>query len=354
MASGSEKQGSHQSQEESGGRSTSPAQQGGDEEGGLDQMSEGELDRLLQAEKEKQVMLEVSTKRREKENQLRQLREANWAMEQGLKPKVHVRKVKAKKGASGRGHVKPLSQEDITSKVANLLAGEHKQDDGESGRMVSESSSSDSEVSIPSRRRKSKGTVKSGVHDTMVSQVRAKQFFPQAALQSEFLGGKSPPNYHTLNFHLFVAGELEVILGGTRSKEECKARLLMLKKTAYRADYVSWNTLRDLHEAILRKIEVGQAAWTSDFETVERQVLERAKMGGQALSNTDKKGVDTKNTPVYCKEFNKGTCTFSESHRGLFYGNPRKLLHVCSDCLGKGKQLPHRKGQDECPEKKSD
>ena len=48
----------------------------------------------------------------------------------------------------------------------------------------------------------------------------------------------------------------------------------MLKTTAYRAQYVDWLKLLHLHAAVLGKMESGIATWDTNFEQVERMVLE--------------------------------------------------------------------------------
>ena len=98
----------------------------------------------------------------------------------------------------------------------------------------------------------------------------------RAALQQEFLWGWNGENinYGKLSFGLFVAGEIEIIMGGNMNDNDAHRRLQILKTTAYRAQYVDWLQLLHLHAAVMRKIESGLATWNTNFEQVERMVLE--------------------------------------------------------------------------------
>lgn len=221
-------------------------------------------------------------------------------------------------------------------------------------------SSSDSETSSRRHRRKGK---KSGIHETNKMYVKRRQKFPQAALRPEFLARKSSPTFEELQLPLFVAGELEIIIRklegvvqkGNTSKE-AMARLQMLRKTAYRADYLDWPVLRSTHEAILRNIENGFAAWDSNFEAVEKQVIERsASRKAPPSAVASKYGADKpKNEKKwYCGAFNKGECEFiGKKHRQELLGKERTVYHICSSCLTKeGREAPHSALAAECPHK---
>ena len=211
-----------------------------------------------------------------------------------------------------------------------------------------------------SSRRKRRGKASktaSGLHDTNKTYVRQRQKCPHASLQPEFLGRDKAPSFDDLNLPLFVAGELEIILNGKRSSQEVVSRLELLKKTAYRADFMEFSTLRDIHCAVLRKIENGYAKWDSDFSAVERQVLESRLARGELKSVKKKKfekGDRSSDKKWYCRFFNKGECEHSEfSHKAILYGEERHVYHFCSTCwnMGKGEQLRHSAESDDCPKK---
>ena len=58
------------------------------------------------------------------------------------------------------------------------------------------------------------------------------------------------------------------------NRNDAQRRLQMLKTMTYRAQYVEWSKLLHLHAAILAMIETGIATWDSNFEQVEKMVLE--------------------------------------------------------------------------------
>ena len=230
----------------------------------------------------------------------------------------------------------------------------------------SEFSESSSDSGASSRRCRRKGQ-KSGIHETNKMYVKKRQKFPQAALRPEFLARKSSPTFEELQLPLFVAGELEIILHkletilqkGSASKEVI-ARLHMLRKTAYRADYLDWTVLRSTHEAILRNIENGFAAWDSNFEAVEKQVLERSTSykfspttGGTKYA--EDKTRNKKERKWYCGAFNKGECEFTGAkHRQELLGKERTVHHICSSCMAEdSREASHSALADECPHKDS-
>ena len=128
---------------------------------------------------------------------------------------------------------------------------------------VSSTGSNESVFSLSSRdskRGKPGKNTQSGIKEGSIEKVVSKQKYPQSELQYEHMWGWSggKMDYFELTFGLFVAGELEIILGGHMlDMEEVTRRLNLLRITAYRSQYIEWNKLLHLHAAILRKIETG-------------------------------------------------------------------------------------------------
>ena len=230
----------------------------------------------------------------------------------------------------------------------------------------SEFSESSSDSGASSHRRRRNGQ-KSGIHETNKMYVKKRQKFPQAALRPEFLARKSSPTFEELQLPLFVAGEMEIILHKLeailqkgRAGKEVIARLHMLRKTAYRADYLDWPVLRSTHEAILRNIENGFAGWDSNFEAVEKQVLERSTSykfspttGGN--KNAEDKARTKKERKWYCGAFNKGECEFTGAkHRQELLGKERTVHHICSSCMTEdSREASHSALAEECPHRAS-
>jgi hypothetical protein len=249
--------------------------------------------------------------------------------------------------------------------VAALIAGHtQKMPETEASSSDSPQSSSDEGNSCTSsqksrRKKRGKSNKASGLHDTNKTFVKKKQKFPHAALQPEFLARSKAPTFDELNFQLFVAGELEIILNGKIASREVLARLQLLKRAAYKADYMDFGTIRDIHCAILRKVENGFATWCSDFSPVERQILDsRSARLDKRKSKFDKDKTDKKSDKSdkkwYCRFFNRDECDRSEySHKAIVYDQERTVFHFCSACWknGKGEVVKHAASSEDCPNK---
>ena len=195
----------------------------------------------------------------------------------------------------------------------------------------------------------------SGIKDKCSEVVVKKQLYPHATLQQEFLWGwdGNGIEYKDLTFGLFVAGELEIILSDLTNKQECKQRLDMLRLTAYRSQYVKWQKLLHLHAAIIRKIESGLATWDSNFDQVEKMVLEnpgKADWGSWLGMRKGASGIDNKPSgPLrrgdagstanrgkwWCREFQSGTCSKSAPHTKNIRGREMIVKHICAKCFQK-------------------
>ena len=177
------------------------------------------------------------------------------------------------------------------------------------------------------RRSSSKSKKRSGIKEKMSERVKAKQRYPQAALQPEFLKSSRSSKavrYSDLNLGLFTAGELEIILAPGTTEQEGMRRLELLKATAYRSEYVPWKTLLHLHKSILAKLEMGRCNWSDSFKDIEASVLEnpaskfdvsedsegekkvnKAGKGAKPKKGTEKTDSDQ---VCWCSQYQKGTC----------------------------------------------
>ena len=91
----------------------------------------------------------------------------------------------------------------------------------------SNADSDDLYVSKRSKRNKSKSKKKSGIFDHPSDEVVKKQMWPQSKLQFEYAGSKI--NFDDLEFNLFVAGELEILLSAKVSEIERIGRTILMK-----------------------------------------------------------------------------------------------------------------------------
>lgn len=234
-------------------------------------------------------------------------------------------------------------------------------------------SSDDGEFSLECRDRRGKTSRKhknkqSGIKDKPSEKVVHKQSYPHAALQQEYMWGWSGDDieYKQLTFGLFVAGELEIILGGNLNRTDATRRMQLLKTTAYRTQYTQWSKLLHLHAAILRKIETGLATWESDFDKIERMVLENpgrvdwsSRLGlksgdkksssGQTKSISSRGGNDKKMT-WWCRDYQIGTCNQSAPHTKNIRGREVTVRHICAKCFQKeGVERNHPDRAQTCP-----
>ena len=100
---------------------------------------------------------------------------------------------------------------------------------------------------------KSKRKVKSGMVARASDDVQNPQTWPQTALQYEYIN-KSVA-FQDLDFKLFVAGELEIIISRKTKIDERNTRLSLLKKIVYYSNIYQWKALLYFYAAFLRQIE---------------------------------------------------------------------------------------------------
>lgn len=259
-----------------------------------------------------------------------------------------------------------------TQRVAQLLMGAGKSSKGagrnkkevkwgdstSSSESSSESSSSDSDSSKKKKKRKKKK--KSGILESSKNTVKRRLKFPHVALMPQFLRGKTSLSFQELTFPLFVAGELEIIMGridSSKKSEEMVPRLKLLRRLAYRADNMDFKIVKNVYEAVLRNIEKGKATWDSDFQAIETQVLESSadkySKFKEPASPRTKFQIDLKKKRVFwCAAFNQGECTEAAPHTASVMGEDRTVLHVCASCLNKDKiQVAHGARDSSCPHK---
>ena len=203
----------------------------------------------------------------------------------------------------------------------------------------------------------------SGIRDSRKNiVVIQKQVYPHSQLQDEFLWGYSGDviDYKDLTFGLFVAGELEIITNPTTDLREALRRQELLKLTAYRSQYTPWSKLLFLHGAILQKIESGRATWESNFDSVEKMVLENpGKANWAQRLGMEKPGKKEKASGssaakqqgvLWCWDFNKGTCSKTSPHEAFIGGKPVNVKHICATCHKVDKvERNHSEASPDCP-----
>ena len=99
------------------------------------------------------------------------------------------------------------------------------------------------------------------------------------------------------------------------------------------------------------RVKKGSVGWKnlSDIDRIETKVVLKC-ISLQEKSATPSK-FDFKKKPevIWCKEFNKGTCTQNNNHDQLFQGKVVKVSHICRKCYSKKKKNnKHRENDTQC------
>ena len=192
----------------------------------------------------------------------------------------------------------------------------------------------------------------SGIHDSVSNDIVSKQRFPHSQLQQEYLYDVDGENvvYHNLSFGLFVAGEMEIISDPLTDPKEAIRRQELLKITAYRSRYIPWPKLLHLHAAILQKIESGRATWESNFDSIEKMVLENPDHLANNESELGHHNSAMQQRVFWCWNFNKSTCDMQHQHPERVNGKHVSVKHICATCHYHEKvERAHSESSNQCP-----
>ena len=169
--------------------------------------------------------------------------------------------------------------------------------------------------------------------------------------------------FDKLLLHLFVAGEIELVLR-EGNVLEVRMPLQILLVILYFSQYMDMKDLRDQYDILMKKVERQELSWSNDLADRLERALERKLhlteqyMCRNVLSGQSKNAVSRSDKPkeefVYCMPFNKGVCTERNTHRGRFAGREGVVLnHTCHRCLQEqGMRVGHAEIDDRCPCKK--
>ena len=183
------------------------------------------------------------------------------------------------------------------------------------------------------------------------SEIVSGELFAHSALDDE-IGGHRELN--KLSFNLLVAGELEIISNKLISKDERNTCIEVLKKLAYKAEYLTCDEIIRQYTNFVHKVERGKFRWgsKSDLRTFEQQLvycisIEHRKNVRKSSKFNEKLQDHTK----YCLDFNRGSCKFNQGHEGKLHGQTVFKAHICKACLVReNREVPH--AEKDCPGKK--
>ena len=196
---------------------------------------------------------------------------------------------------------------------------------------------------------------KSGLYKKSSDSVLFPQLWPHTALQYEYVSDSV--EFMSLDIKMFVAGEIEIILGSRTPSAEKAGRLRLLRKLMYFAGIYKWSALLRFYAAWVRKIEVGLSTWSDDSSEIETPMLARYTLSKSKGGTTQTKGftaIRDSDQVWWCPDYNKQQCSVgSSSHQKYIKNQMRTVKHICSVCLKTDKkQLEHPKISSACPYKK--
>ena len=116
---------------------------------------------------------------------------------------------------------------------------------------------------------------------------------------------------------------------------------------------LGFEVLKEIYKTFLTRVEKGTINWKDilDIDRIETEVVLKCislQEKPQKISKFDfkKKQPDT----IWCKDYNKGTCTQNDNHNQLFQGKMVKVSHICRKCYSKKKEKNKHKELDaQCP-----
>ena len=167
--------------------------------------------------------------------------------------------------------------------------------------------------------------------------------------------------FEKLNFVQLVAGELELATRAGIHEDEQKARTNLAKVICYHKQYLHDADLRSGYDHVLKQVEQKLLNWTDDLgdhlhqfydyramallrEKIQQQARQEGgnatgagvKMERKSLEKSEnmtaQEDTDSLPKPVFCMEFNQGTCKQTDTHEGHFGGKRCLKWHICRRC----------------------
>ena len=209
--------------------------------------------------------------------------------------------------------------------------------------------SSDDESAMQQGQGKGK-LLKSGMEVKASQRVVQQLLWPHVTLQYEFVSRDLA--FKDLDIRLLGAGELEIITRSDVSDSERAGRLEILKNLFYFSTQVDMATVRAMYAAVLRQIEVGSLSWDADpYQIMQIMLMKVWGSKNPTKGKSQEKRVGS--TGIWwCRDFQKGSCTFSSSHSKNIRGKDTWVQHICATCWQKQKKVAyHSENGGSCPMK---
>lgn len=210
-----------------------------------------------------------------------------------------------------------------------------------------ESDDDSSSTDRSSRKKRGKQNLKSGKTAKISSRVVRRQLWPHSELSMGYVSKSI--SYDELTLEEFVAGYSAILLLPQVSSHERTHRTEHLGALMYLASIYEWPAVRSFHAAVLSEIERGRLNWGDSFIHLENRTL----AGLHKKAKEQKRPApSSSNAVLFCRDYQKGSCSYSKDHYAMLKGEKKWLCHICAACWVKDKaKRMHSEYADDCPNK---
>ena len=328
---------------------------------GEESLADSDDDELLMAE-ERLRLLKVEEEKLTRKEKMKEIVEETRRLQNSIKGRKKKSRAKEKQltSASLRGRSEVVNEVDKLMDSKKLNFREEDESSSASEESESPSSASSSSEEEKSRKKKEKRKKKSGKEKKLTSYVKYPQKWPHSHLKFHFVS--KDKRYDDLSIPEFCAGYMSILQSCKSS--QMKHRIAHLEELMYHATTKPWKCVLNYHAACLLEIERGNLKWGDNFQL---QGLQNTTLyAGQSLTNNSSRnnnggfGSDAGNFSQknngsgervwFCRNYQKGVCTFSRDHYGQLKGENQMLKHICATCwLASKKQSTHPEESEVCP-----
>ena len=122
----------------------------------------------------------------------------------------------------------------------------------------------------------------------------------------------------------------------------------------YNATHLDWETVLDIHAAIVIEIERGNRRWGDSFWDIESRVWHTKQSGkkGNTQSFSGKSNAPKSNSGqgvMFCKAYQSGKCTKQSPHNVIFGGKKYLVTHICATCwIVEKEKRSHPESSSDC------
>ena len=158
---------------------------------------------------------------------------------------------------------------------------------------------------------------------------------------------------------LFIAGFLETLLVDLKRRGRTRVtdKIRHLKSLMYNATQLDWDTILDMHAAVVIEIERGNREWGDSFWDIESRVYHTKQVKG--INSTVKQpgggvkgnnpGTGKPGSVMFCKAYQAGKCSKQSPHTAVFSGKTHTVSHICATCwLVTREKKMHPESSNEC------